>query len=117
MVGVDLFEFVAREIIAERVGHDEVAVGEALHQRAGAQAIGAVVGEIRFADYEQAGDGGHQVVVDPQAAHGVVDRRIDAHRDLVGIFVGDALIHLEEIAVAFAITSAPRRWMASAKSR
>ena len=47
--------FVEREVIAERVRNDEVAVGQALHQGAGAEAIGAVVGEVRFAEHEQAG--------------------------------------------------------------
>ena len=42
----------------------------------------------------------HQVVVHPQAAHGVVDGGIDAHRHLVGIFAGDALVHVEQVAVA-----------------
>ena len=99
--GFDFGQFVRREVIANGVGHDEIAVGKALHQRAGAEAIGSVIGEIRFADDEQSGDGAHQVVVDPQAAHRVVNRRIDPHGDFVGIFVGDALIHVEEVAVAF----------------
>ena len=90
------------EVVAEGVGKDEVAVGQALHQRAGAEAVGAVVGEVGLAEHEQAGDGAHQVVVDPEAAHGVVDGRVDAHRDLVGVLVGDALVHVEEVAVALA---------------
>ncbi len=48
----------------------------------------------------QAGDGGHQVVVHPQAAHGVVDGGVDAHGHLVGVFAGDALVHVEQVAVA-----------------
>ena len=51
---------------------------------------------------EQAGDRGHQVVVDPQPAHRVVDGGVDAHRHLVRVLVGDALVHLEEVAVALA---------------
>ena len=102
LAGVDLFELRPRDVIAHRVRQDEIAVREPLHQRAGAQAIGAVIGKVRFADHEQAGDGAHQVIIHPQAAHGVVDRRIDAHRNLVRIFVGDALVHLEQIAVALA---------------
>ena len=43
---------------------------------------------------------GHQVVVHPQPAHRVVDRRIDHHRALVGILAGDLVIHLEKIPVA-----------------
>ena len=99
---VDLRELVGREVVADGVGDDEVAVGEALHQRAGAEAVGAVVGEVGFAEHEQAGDGALQLIVHPEAAHGVVDGGVDAHRHLVGILVGDALIHVEEVAVALA---------------
>ena len=98
--GIDLLEFVGGQIIADGVWQNEVAVGQALHERAGAQAVGAVVGEVRFADHVQAGDSGHQVVVHPQAAHGVVDGGVDAHRLLVRVFAGDALVHVEQVAVA-----------------
>ena len=45
-----LCELVAGEVVADGVGQDEVAVGKPLHQRAGAQAVGAVVGEVGFAE-------------------------------------------------------------------
>ena len=109
---------VAGEVVADRVGDDEVAVGQALHQRAGAEAVGAVVGEVRLAEHEQAGDGAHQVVVHPQAAHRVVDGGVDAHRHLVRVLAGDPLVHVEQVAVASRRSRpAPRRWMASVKSR
>ena len=53
------------------------------------------------------GNGAHQVVVHPQAAHRVVDGRVDPHRHLVRIFVGDLLVHVEEVAVLLWITSSP----------
>ena len=74
-----------REVVADGVRDDEVAVGQALHERAGAQTVGAVVREIRLAEHVQAGNGAHQVVVHPQPAHGVVHRREDPHRHLIGI--------------------------------
>src|SRR5690606_25609636 len=46
------------------------------------------------------GDVGHQVVVDPQAAHRVVGGGVDAHRHFVGVLVGDPLVHLEQVPVA-----------------
>ena len=70
-----------------------------------------------LADHVEARDRAHQVVVDPQPAHRVVHGRIDAHRHFVRILVRDALVHLEQIAVALADGRAPRRSMASAKSR
>ena len=42
----------------------------------------------------------HQVVVDPEPAHRVVDRGVDPHRHAVRVLAGDALVHLEEVAVA-----------------
>ena len=87
------------EVVAERVRDDEVAVGQPLHQRAGAEAVGAVIGEVRFAEHVQAGNVAHQVVVHPEAAHRVVDGGVDAHRHLVRILVGDLLVHLEQVAV------------------
>src|SRR4029077_17731727 len=61
-----------------------------------------VVGEVGFADHEQSVDGAHQLVVHPQAAHGVVHRRVDTHGSLVGILAGDPLVHVEQIPVSFA---------------
>ena len=88
------------EVVADRARQHEVAVGESLHQRRRAEAVGAVVGEVRLAGAVQAGDGGHQLVVDPEPAHRVVRCRVDPHRHLGGILAGDALVHLEQVRVA-----------------
>ena len=100
MIPRDGFRLRRREVVADRQRNDEISVRQPLHERARSQAIGAMIGEIGFADHVQPGDRAHQVVIDPQASHRVVDSRIDAHRDLVGILVRDALIHLEEIAIS-----------------
>ena len=89
-----------REVVADRVRQHEVAVGQALHERGRAEPVRAVVGEVRLAQHEQPGQVAHQVVVDPEPAHRVVDRGVDAHRQLVRILAGDAVVHLEEVAVA-----------------
>ena len=96
------FSDLAGEIVRQSVGEDEIAVGQSLHERAGAEAIGAVIGEIRFADDVQAGNVAHQIVIHPEAAHRVMDRGINPHRRLVGIFAGDLFVHVEEVAVALA---------------
>ena len=92
-------ELAAGQIAVDGVGNDEVAVGQALHQGAGPQAVGAVVGEVGLPQDEQAGDGAHQVVIHPQPAHGVVRGRVDHHRRLIRVFGHDLFIHLEEVAV------------------
>ena len=97
--GVDLFERRRGHVVGQGVRKDEVAVGQALHEGAGSQAVGTLVGEVGFAGDEQARDVGHQVVIDPEAAHRVVHGRVDSHRHLVGILAGDPLIDLEEVAV------------------
>ena len=99
-VGGDFSWLGGGEIVADSIGNDEVAVGQTLHEGAGTETVGAMIGEIGFAENEQAGDRGHQVVVDPKTAHGVVRGRIDAHGDFVGVLAGDALVHFEEVAVA-----------------
>ena len=101
VLGADRGELGAAEVVAERCREDEVAVGQALHQRRGAEAVGAVIGEVGLADDVEPRDGALQVVVHPGAAHRVVDRGVDAHRALVGVLPRDALVHLEEVAVAF----------------
>lgn len=58
-----------------------------------------MVGEVGLADGEEAGQGGLEVVVDPQAAHRVVHGGVDPHGDLVRVLRGDPLVHLEEVAV------------------
>ena len=59
-----------------------------------------MVREVALADGEETLDGGHEFIVYPDAAHGVVYGREDLHGSLVGAFVGDFLVHVEEVAVA-----------------
>ena len=89
-----------REVVADRVRQHEVTVGESLHQRRRAESVGAVIREVDFASRIETGDRGHQLVVDPQPAHRVVTGGVHAHRGRVRIFAGDALVHLEQVAVA-----------------
>ena len=91
-----------RQVVADRIRQYEIAVGQTLHQRRCAQTVRAVVGEVGLADRIQAGDRGHQVVIQPDTAHRIVHGRIDRHRFFVRIDVGDLFVHLEQVAVTFA---------------
>ena len=100
-VGVDLAQAQhVRQVVVHGVGQDEVAVGQPLHEGGGAQAVGAVVGEVGLSGDVEARDVGLQVVVHPQATHRIVHGGVDAHGDLVGVVPGDALVHLEQVAVS-----------------
>jgi hypothetical protein len=90
----------SREVVSDRRRHDEVPVGQRLHQGARAEPVRAVIREVRLARREQARDGRHQVVVDPEASHRVVRGGIDPERRAQRIVAGEPLVHLEEVAVA-----------------
>ena len=100
MVGRHFWQLRTGKVVGDRVRRDEIAVGEPLHQRTCAEAVRAVIGEIRFAQHEKPRDRALEVVVHPESAHRVVDGRVDAHRNLVGIFSGNPLVHLEQVAVS-----------------
>ena len=86
-------------VVSDGQRDDEVTVGKTLHHGAGSESIGSMVREIRFADGKEPGERRHEVVVHPQATHGVVAGRVDAHRLLEGRGAGDSLVHLEEVSV------------------
>src|SRR5260370_21616846 len=96
---IHLLELIRGQVIADGVGQHEVSVGQPLHEGAGAQTIRGVIAESSFADDVESGDIRHQVVVHPEAAHGVVYGGVDAHRLLIRIFAGDAVVHVEQVAV------------------
>ena len=58
-----------------------------------------MVGEVGLADAVQPGHRSHQVVVHPEAAHRVVDGRVDTHGLLVRILTGDPVVHVEQVPV------------------
>src|SRR5438270_2703880 len=49
----------------------------------------------------QTGNVAHQVVVNPKAAHRIMDGRVNPHRNLVSVFGRDFLVNIEEISVPF----------------
>src|SRR5687767_5055133 len=81
------------EIVPDCVWYHEIAVGESLHERGGPEAVCPVIAEVTFSQCIQPGNGGHQIVVDPQPAHCIVYRRIYSHRRSVRIISGDLLVH------------------------
>ena len=70
-----------------------------------------MVGEVALTDGEETRNGGLQLIVNPDTTHGIVDSGIDHHglvilhaidlvRYIAREYVGNLLIHLEEVAVA-----------------
>ena len=73
-----------------------------MHERAGSKPVRAVIGKIGFADHKQTRHVTHQIVIDPETAHRVMDRRINSHRHFIGVFAGDFFIDFEQVSVALA---------------
>ena len=42
-----------------------------------------------------------QVVIHPEAPHGVMDRRINPHGGFIRVLAGDFLVHMKKVAVPF----------------
>jgi hypothetical protein len=70
--------------VGHGVGAGYESAEDAADQRIGAEAVGAVVLIFGLAGGEDAGDVGHLVEVDPQAAHGVVHAGEDLHGHFAG---------------------------------
>ena len=102
MLHANFWQFRRSDVISQGVRNDKIAISQALHQGTGAESVGTVIGEIRLTQNEQAGDCAHQIVIHPKTAHGVMNRRIDPHWHLVGILIGDALVHFEQVTVFIA---------------
>ena len=60
-----------------------------------------MIRKVGFSENKEAWDVAHEIVIHPKPPHGVVRSRVNAHGLLVGIFPGDSLIHIEQIAVFF----------------
>ncbi len=97
-VRLRLEEFIG-EIVRQRDRQDEITIGKTLHESRRAEAIAAMVGKVGFSDRVQTGDRGLEIVVHPDAAHRIVDGRIDHHRLFPRTYVSDLEIHIKEIAV------------------
>ena len=83
------------EIVGKGVGQNKITVGQALHECAGAEPVRAVIGKIRFADHKQSGHVAHQIVINPEPAHRVMDCGINSHRNPVGVFAGDLFVNFK----------------------
>ena len=60
-----------------------------------------MVREVCLANDKEPRDGRLKIVIDPKTTHRVVDSRENTHGRLIRVVVGNALVHLKEIAVAF----------------
>ena len=90
------------EVVLHSVRKHEVTVGKTLHESRRAETVCAVVGEVTFTDGKQTLDRCLEFVVDPDTAHGVVAGGEYHHRGLIGVVIGNHLVHVEEVAVAVA---------------
>ena len=102
MIGGWSLAHLSGEIIGQRVRQNKITIGQALHQRARAEPVCAVVGKVRFADRKQPQHVAHQIVINPKAAHRVMHCGINPHRDFVGVLARNLFVNFEQISVALA---------------
>src|SRR5690606_17802347 len=57
------------KVIADSIWKYKVTVGKALHKCTGTKAVGTVIRKISLSRGKKAGNGGLQVIINPQAAH------------------------------------------------
>ena len=82
--------------VVESIGSGLEAAEDATDQRVCAQAVGAVVLVLALAGGKDAGDVGHLVEVDPEAAHGVVHAGEDLHGHVAGVVADEFLVDFED---------------------
>ena len=87
------------QIVLDRVGQYEVTVCQTLHQRRCTQAVRTVIVEVSLTDSEQTRNRSHQLIINPQTTHRVVQCRIDHHWCLIRIIVGNLLVHIEQVTI------------------
>ena len=61
-----------------------------------------MVREVCLSDCIKTRDCSHEVVVNPDTTHCIVDSGVDHHRLLVRVGIGNLLIHLEEVTITLA---------------
>ncbi len=88
------------QIITDGVGQYEITICQSLHEGRCTQTVGTVVREVGFSDGIQTRHGGHEVIIDPQSAHGVVHRWIDFHGCFIRIVARNLLVHFEKVTIA-----------------
>ena len=96
------FSHLRGEIIRQRVRQNKITVCQTLHESAGSEPVRAVIGKIRFADYKEPGHIAHQVVINPETAHRVVNGGVNSHRHFIGVFAGDLFVNFKQISIPFA---------------
>ena len=82
--------------VVHGVGAGDESAEDATDERVRAEAVGAVVLVFAFARGKEAGDVGHLVEVDPEAAHGVVHAGEDLHGHFAGIVADELLVDFED---------------------
>ena len=58
-----------------------------------------MIGEVGLTNGKEAGNCGHEFIVDPQPAHCIMTRGVDLHWFFIRINCGNGPVHLEQVAV------------------
>ena len=69
MVCLNFGEICTGQVPADGIGNDEIPIRQTLHQGAGTQPVGTMISEIALAHGVEAGNRGHQLIIDPEPTH------------------------------------------------
>ena len=100
--GRDFLAQVRRQVVRDGERQGEPALHGGGQQGVSTQTVRAVVHPGGLTGAEQTVDGRHLIEVGPQATHGVVAGRGDAHRGLVSGLADGLFVHLDQVGVALA---------------
>ena len=93
---------VVSQVVRDGKRQGKPAINGSRKQGVSTQAVRTVVGPGALTGGKEAVDGGHLIEIGPQATHGEVASRSDAHRSLVGGLANGLFVHLDEVGVALA---------------
>jgi len=58
-----------------------------------------MIREITFTDGKESGYGCHQLIIDPDPTHGIMNGRVDHHGCFIWIVIYDLFVHLEKVSI------------------
>ena len=87
------------QIISDGVWQNKITICQALHQCRGTKSVGTMVRKVGLPYRKATWYCCHQVVINPNTSHGVVNSWVDHHRGFVRVLIDNFFIHLKQVAI------------------